>query len=212
MSAGVTNSAQAPSVPSTSGSAPTRLGHDGRAAGHRLHRRQREPFVERRYARDFGGGEQRGELVVGQPAGDVDDVGDAQFRNELVRLARSARPGRPAEAPDRAAARNLATACSSVATPLSGMSALAIAMTRPGDGARRRFEQCRVHTQWNDVQLIRGHAEVGRDVGRRRRRHRQQLRESAVRPAAASSGSHTTGAPTVFATSAPRPDPVCDHG
>ena len=59
-------------------------GDDRGAAGHRLHGGQREAFVKRRDASDFGGRQQVGEFGVGQAAGAVHDVGDAQFGDQLL--------------------------------------------------------------------------------------------------------------------------------
>ena len=59
-------------------------GDDRCAAGHRLHRGQREPFVQRRDASDFGRGEQIGQFGVGEPTRAVHDVGDAEFGDQLL--------------------------------------------------------------------------------------------------------------------------------
>ena len=76
--------------------------------------------------------------------------------------------------------RSLATACSRVRTPFSGVSALAIAMMRPGCARPRpRLEQLGVHAQRHHVQLVRRDTEVGDDVRGRRRRDRQQVRDLA---------------------------------
>ena len=79
--------------------------------------------------------------------------------------------------------RSLATACNRCPTPLSGRSALAIAMMRPRNSRlRRRREHVGVDAQRHHVKLVRVHAEVGGDVGGRRRRDGQQLRNAASNP------------------------------
>src|SRR5512139_4025836 len=54
------------------------------AAGHRLHRGQREAFVERRHAGDLGRADHLGEVRVAQPAHEADAVLDRQPLDELL--------------------------------------------------------------------------------------------------------------------------------
>ncbi len=71
--------------------------------------------------------------------------------------------------------RRRATACSRWLTPLSGTSALAIAMMRLRTRCSAGLNNVGVDAERNDMQLIGRHCEVFGDVGGRRRRDGQQF-------------------------------------
>ena len=123
-------------------------GDQRRARRHVLHRGQREPLVQRRDHRDLRGGEQPRVLLVRQAARERDPVAEGELRDLLPgRRRRACR--RPPGATSRSVA-SLATARSSVGSPLSGESALVTVTIRPRTLRRllgARPEEPRVHAE-----------------------------------------------------------------
>ena len=170
-SPGATSTPQAPSAPTTSGSAPPRVATRG---------------VEHAIASIAG--KENPSYRLGTTATSALAISRARVwvgRSQIAALAASpkamialaTRPsgrGLPATTSSTSSLQRIATASTSTRRPFSGLSALLMATMRPGTRAlEKRWEECRVHPDRHDPRSAPGYAEVhGRYPPPRRRTRR----------------------------------------